>query len=246
MFARSATGTWKSKLLDEREINMTEVQEVMPKNIDEAIVAIMNQVGYVQKMKAANLTYTFAGEAALIAAIRPWMVHYGVYVRVTEVTEFAQLQYETANGKPMLNTTLRVTMRFTHAPSGSFIDVDARGEGSDSGDKSSNKALTGAYKYALRQTFCIETGDDPDKDASEQYTGTKQANAAKANGKPNGKHTSREFVDWAMELFKASEADAKTLIGASLKKAGIEAFDVKDWDAMQQACKLYTTPPSGF
>ena len=35
------------------------------------------------------------------------------------------------------------------------------GEGSDTGDKASNKALTGAYKYALRQTFCIETGDDP-------------------------------------------------------------------------------------
>jgi hypothetical protein len=28
------------------------------------------------------------------------------------------------------------------------------------------KALTGAYKYFLRQTFLIETGDDPDRYAS--------------------------------------------------------------------------------
>jgi hypothetical protein len=34
------------------------------------------------------------------------------------------------------------------------------------GDKATAKAMTGAYKYALRQTFCIETGDDPDKDPS--------------------------------------------------------------------------------
>jgi hypothetical protein len=210
-------------------------EKVEPKNIHEAIVAVMNEVGYVQKMKAAALNYTFAGEAALISAIRPWLVHYGVYVHVAEVTEFAQLQYETANGKPMLNTTLRVTMRFTHAPSGTYIDVDARGEGSDSGDKSSNKALTGAYKYALRQTFCIETGDDPDKEASEQFS-KKNGNGkvARSNG-----HTSKELVEWASVTYKIEFEEARTTVGAALGAAGISKFDPAKWDEMKNAVSAY-------
>ena len=36
----------------------------------------------------------------------------------------------------------------------------------DVGDKSANKAATGLLKYALRQTFLIETGDDPDAESS--------------------------------------------------------------------------------
>src|SRR3990167_1905296 len=36
------------------------------------------------------------------------------------------------------------------------------------GDKSVNKAMTGMLKYALRQTFLIETGDDPDTAPSAQ------------------------------------------------------------------------------
>ncbi len=70
------------------------------------------------------------------------------------------------NGSARRITSLVSVVRFTHVPTGTYIDVMAPGEGADAGDKSSPKAATGAYKYALRQTFLIETGDDPDKDAS--------------------------------------------------------------------------------
>jgi hypothetical protein len=59
-----------------------------------------------------------------------------------------------------------VTYRLTHAPSGESEDCQVLGEASDAGDKAAPKALTGAYKYFLRQTFLIETGDDPDRYAS--------------------------------------------------------------------------------
>ncbi len=143
----------------------TKLKEV--KNVHEAIVAIMEQVGYVQKVKSPNLNYTFAGEAGLISAIRPWMVAYGVFVSVVSISDVVHEWYQTANGKQMVNTTLHATIRFFHAPSATSFDVVALGEGSDTGDKSINKAATGAYKYALRQTFCIETGDDPDNFASD-------------------------------------------------------------------------------
>ena len=137
------------------------------KNIHEAVNAIMNEVGYVKKSRAANLNYSFAGEAALIAAIRPFMVEYGVYMNVQEIKELRRENYTTAKGTAMVNTVISAVIRFTHI-SGTFIDVASTGEGSDAGDKSANKAMTGLYKYAMRQTFCIETGDDPDKYASDE------------------------------------------------------------------------------
>ena len=141
------------------------------RDIHTAILAVMGEVGYVTKSRTPNLTYSFAGEAALIAALRPAMVDHGIYMMVLQVAEIRRETYTTRSGTPMLNTFVNAVIRFTHAPSGTWIDVMATGEGSDTGDKSANKAMTGAYKYALRQTFCIETGDDPDKYPSDERAG---------------------------------------------------------------------------
>lgn len=134
----------------------------MTETIHTAINKIMDQVGYVKKQRSPNLNYTYAGEAALIAALRPEMVENGVFCHVAEVRNVTVREYATKNGTQMVNVTLIAVIRFFHAPSATSIDVVACGEGSDSGDKATNKAMTAAYKYALRQTFCIETGDDPD------------------------------------------------------------------------------------
>ena len=142
------------------------MSEQQHENVFQAINAIMSEVGYVKKQRAANLNYSYAGEAALIEAVRPAMVFHGVFCYVSNYDNVMQSEYTTTKGSSMTRTTLRATVRFQHE-SGSFIDVQSVGEGADSGDKSLNKAMTGAYKYALRQTFCIETGDDPDKYPSE-------------------------------------------------------------------------------
>lgn len=137
------------------------------KNIQEAIRAIYAEVGYVQKQRSAELRYTFAGEAAFIAELRPAMIEHGVTVSVANMSNLTQETYTTARGTVMMRSTIHAIVRFQHV-TGSQIDVEAYGEGSDSGDKSVNKAMTDAYKYALRQTFMIETGDDPDKDESQE------------------------------------------------------------------------------
>ena len=58
--------------------------------------------------------------------------------------------------------------RYTHAASGTFFDAAVIGSGADAGDKAFLKAMTSALKYALRQPFLIETGDDPDDTSSEE------------------------------------------------------------------------------
>jgi len=137
-------------------------------NIHMAIAAVMALVGYVQKEQNSNLNYSYAGEAALIAAVRPAMVAHGIYVYPSGVEELTQTEYRTRNGTAMTRVTARFRFIFVHAPSNTTIEVEVLGEGADAGDKACNKAMTGALKYALRQTFCIETGDDPDRTSSEE------------------------------------------------------------------------------
>jgi hypothetical protein len=54
-------------------------------------------------------------------------------------------------------------MKFTaYAEDGSSVESVTIGEAMDSGDKSMNKAMSTAYKYALMQIFCIPTEEDKD------------------------------------------------------------------------------------
>lgn len=174
--------------------------------IHEAINKVMDEVGYVKKSRAQNLNYSFAGEAALIAALRPSMVEHGLYMSIAKIHNITRENYTTAKGTAMVNTVIHATVNFTHV-SGESIEVDAVGEGSDSGDKSANKAMTGLYKYALRQTFCIETGDDPDKFANEERVNGKAPKQEEKKPEKNAGH--QELVVEFTKSFNALPADLK-------------------------------------
>ena len=166
----------------------------MAKDIYQALNEVMKDVGYVQKERSTGINYSYAGEVALIKAIRPHFVKHGIVIHPFAVKEVHGDAYKTKGGVNMNRATVVITYRIAHAPSGSFIDVTVTGEGADIGDKTFNKALTGAYKYALRQTLMIETGDDPDKFPSESQ---EAGNANSENGNDNnGKRlTPVQFID---------------------------------------------------
>jgi hypothetical protein len=187
-------------------------QDVKIDTIQKAIWAIMCEISYVQKQKSPNLNYTFAGEAALIRALRPYMEKYGVIMSVIDQKDVVFESYQTAKGSSMNRTRLMATVRFYHAPSGTFIDVTAPGEGADSGDKSGNKANTCAYKYALRQTFVIETGDDPDEDASERSQRAAGQPIKAASGSNGKVKTYQDLLDYADKQFKMEESKVKAIL----------------------------------
>ena len=137
--------------------------------IHTAMVAIMDEVGYVQKegkMQGA-ISYRFAGEADFIHAIRPAMVRHGVYFYPSAITNHTSETYQTSKGSVMNLDKVAMEFTFVHAASGTSFKAVAMGAGADSGDKAIPKMLTGALKYALRQSFLIETGDDPDNTSSD-------------------------------------------------------------------------------
>ena len=58
----------------------------------------------------------------------------------------------------------RVVMAYTFADvdTGEEVVAKVAGQGLDPGDKAPYKAMTGALKYALLQSFLLATGDDPE------------------------------------------------------------------------------------
>jgi hypothetical protein len=176
--------------------------------IHKALLEVMNEVGYVQKtgkMDFGNTKYSYAGEVDLIKALRPALVKAGITFRcsgidVINCDDF--ITYKEWNGKTTESLNHRFlakyTFAFTHAESDTSIDAFAVGDGMDSGDKASYKAATGALKYALRQTFIIETGDDPDDVHSEtsqtQYDGVGFIKAGFKTAK-EGKDRFKEIKD---------------------------------------------------
>lgn len=142
----------------------------------EAIARVMAKIGYVQKtgqVSGGQIRYRFASEVDLLRALRPVMVEEGLIllpVRVEPTTTTATATKSGSRGDYTVTThTTRTvaTYRLAHV-SGEHVDLQIAGEGSDSGDKSVPKSMTIALKYALRQAFLIETGDDPDEQASQE------------------------------------------------------------------------------
>lgn len=143
-----------------------------------AKILVMRLVPYVQKTKAQGLPYTFAGEAAFIDKLHPAMVEAGLTVAPEAMKLLHHEAYKTTSGASMNRIIVQATYRLTHAPSGESEVIETLGEGADGGDKATNKAMTSAYKYALRQAFLIETGNDPDETPSEQMQRASRSRSA--------------------------------------------------------------------
>lgn len=78
-----------------------------------------------------------------------------------EVLDIQRSEKPTKSGGLSMYSVMRVKFKF-YAEDGSFVEVITAGEGMDSGDKASNKAMAVAHKYAIMQTFVIPTIDDKD------------------------------------------------------------------------------------
>jgi len=185
------------------------------KNIYTAISAVMAEVGYVQKggkMQYGD-KYTYAKESDFIAAVRPALVDHGVVVHPAGVTQLNQDDYATNRGGLMNRDTAIFVYHFHHGESDTGFDVSVLGQGADSGDKSANKAMTAALKYALRQTLLIETGDDPDDTASEPQAASKPAKQQREPAQGNKGPDPSNYIDSSSKSYKEFMALGRELFG---------------------------------
>lgn len=142
----------------------------MSAKIAQALHQVMSKVSYVQKTgKNAFHGYKYAGEADLLEALRPAMLEAGLLL-IPSIKGVSPIDEHGV-------TTVQMEYTLVHKDGDIWPSVIcAAGQGGDKnkngvGDKGLYKAITGANKYLLFKLFQIETGDDPESDATAEKTG---------------------------------------------------------------------------
>lgn len=149
--------------------------ETKKMNIFEAINKTMEDVGAIGKTsKNQQQGFMFRGIDAVMNALNPAMIKNGIFV-VPQVLEQTREERQTAKGGNLIYSVCRIKYTF-YAQDGSSVEAVVVGEGMDSGDKATNKAMSIAFKYACFQVFCIPTEEmkDPDEECHEVKPKAKQ------------------------------------------------------------------------
>lgn len=132
-------------------------------NIYEAITGIMSEGYTIAKEKRnAKQGFLYRGIDDVMNTFQPLMAKYKIFV-VPKVLECTRQERASKEGNVLLYSILKMEYTF-YAEDGSNISAVVIGEGMDSGDKASNKAMAVAMKYAMFQVFCIPTEEMPDPD----------------------------------------------------------------------------------
>lgn len=136
--------------------------------IYEAIADIMKEGYAISKNKRNQQQgFQYRGIDDVMNTFQPIMAERGIFV-VPEVLETAREERQNKNGGNLIYSVMKVKYTF-FASDGSSVSATVVGEGMDSGDKASNKAMSVAMKYAMFQVFCIPTEEmrDPDEESHE-------------------------------------------------------------------------------
>lgn len=144
--------------------------------IYELIPKVMAEIGAVGKdRKNEQQGYKFRGIEDFYNAAHPALVKHGVFCCPQVMQCESQDRINPTNGKASIRVTLKVSHKF-YGPDGSFVDVVTCGEGIDSSDKATNKAMSAAMKYALIELFSVPTQDVEDADRDDPQAGAKPVN----------------------------------------------------------------------
>ena len=136
-------------------------------NVYKAICAIteeMSKTGISKDGTNQKQGYKFRGIDQVYGALSPLLAKHKLCV-LPRVIERTVTEQQSQSGNVLFYTPHKVEFDFVSAEDGTKHTVCTVGEAMDSGDKSSNKAMSASYKYACFQAFCIPTEGDNDADA---------------------------------------------------------------------------------
>ncbi len=129
------------------------------------ITAVMQEIDAIGKTRNnVGQGYKFRGIDEVYNEVHPLLAKHGVFTVPRVLYVERELRQYKAGGDCNY-VKLRMSYLFC-ADDGSSIEAIIEGEGMDSGDKATNKAMAVAHKYAFVQVFAIPTEDakDPEND----------------------------------------------------------------------------------
>ena len=150
-------------------------------NIFQRMSAITQEISTVAKnlnVDTGKSSYKAVGEADVLAAVKPIEAKHGVYSYPYKrvIVDSGEMVSQTKYGeRKQLFMRVATVYRFVNMDKPEeYIDITTYGDGVDTQDKAPGKAMTYGDKYALLKAYKIQTGDDPDQNASEDLSGVKR------------------------------------------------------------------------
>lgn len=214
-----------------------------------ALAGVIADVGAVAKDKVNKVQgFKFRSVDDVYNALHPALAKNKVVIVPEIVDRTCEVIGKTKNGVDMIKVVCTIQFHF-FAEDGSSVKAVIVGEGLDTGDKATNKAMAIAYKYACFQVFCIPTEEmvDPDAERPELEGAAKKApskgktgkSAAKAEQAPAGSDQLAQESD--QPAARITEAMLHTIrgemertgVGEDILKKLYKVDRLEDLDVMQ-------------
>lgn len=161
--AADMTYTAPAALMPEEAASMTTTVPAIYAAISACTSDLLAGVAKGRKNDQQN--YRFRGIDDFLNALAPVIARHKVVI-LPRVVGRIQEERRTKSGGSMYYTSLEVEYDMVSAEDGSKAVCVAYGEAMDSADKSTNKAMSAAYKYMAMQAFCIPIENMADADAT--------------------------------------------------------------------------------
>lgn len=175
-------------------------------NIYESITKIMEDVPIIKKGQTNKQQgFKFRGIDDVMNALQPLLAKNKVFI-VPEILEQIREERTTSKGGNLIYSICKIKYKF-FAEDGSSIEAITIGEGMDSGDKATNKAMAIAMKYALFQVFCIPTEEMKDLDSE----------TPEESKKKNAENQEEKITEEELDML-VSEQQAKVVYAIMLQK----------------------------
>lgn len=130
-----------------------------------AVMSALAKTGISKDHKNAQQGYKFRGIDDIYNTLATLLSDNNLVICPT-VKKREQLERTTIKGGVIFYTSVDVDYTIVSSKDGSSFTTSVCGEAMDSADKSTNKAMSAAYKYLCLQLFCIPTEGDNDADAT--------------------------------------------------------------------------------
>lgn len=170
-----------------------------------AMAAAMADVGAIGKdSKNQQQGFNFRGIDEVYNAVHSILAKHKIFTVPTVLKDETE-ERQTKSGTHLIYRKLTMQYRF-YTVDGSFVDAIVLGEGMDSGDKASNKAMSIAHKYTFLQTFSIPTKEEKDPDFDSHEESSKISASHKSTPPPVGRPlTGPEAVQKAQDLIASGK-----------------------------------------
>lgn len=129
--------------------------------------------------------YKAVGEASVLNEIKPLLKKHGLVLFPIELDVDERMDvFDTAKGSTTrLMTQVKAKYKICDIDTGEYEILETIGNGVDTQDKASGKAMTYALKVLLQKTFMLFSGEDTDNEHSDAITD--KNTAPKTSSKPN-------------------------------------------------------------